>query len=96
MVSFNLESVEELSAKLYEAKKKELFSKILIREMVGTYPKWDFSKEAREARARRKALWEEKKQEIESEALRYVETMLQDQQIPDATRTRIMKNIQGH
>ena len=77
-----------MSTKLYEAKKKELFSKILIRETVGTYPKWDLSKEAREARTKRKALWEEKKQEIESEALKYVEAMLQDQQIPDTTRTQ--------
>ena len=91
-----MESLEEMSAKLYEAKKKEIFSKILIREMVGTYPKWDFSKEAREARAKRKALWEEKRQEIESEALKYVEAMLDDPQIPDTTRIRILKNIQGH
>ena len=91
-----MESLEELSAKLYEAKKNELFSKILIREMVGTYPKWDLSKEAREAKAKTKALWEEKKQEIESEALKYVEATLEDPQIPDETRTRILKNIQGH
>ena len=54
---------------------------------MGTYPKWDFSKEAREARAKRKAPWEEKKQEIESEALKYVETRLENTQIPDTTRT---------
>jgi len=89
-LELNLESIEELSVKLYEATKEELFARLLVRENVGTYPRWDFSREAREARAKRKALWEENKQEIEREALEYVMA-----QTPEEFRMIILRKLQG-
>jgi len=89
-LGLNLEIIEETSVELYEAKKKEFFYEILVRENVGTYPRWDFSREAREARAKRKALWEENKQEIEREALEYVM-----ERTPEPFRMLILRKLQG-
>lgn len=88
-----MERIEELATKTYEAKKKELFFKILVRENVGTYSSWDLSREAREARTKRKSLWEENKQEIEREALEYVMASL-GAQIPEEIRKLILRKIQ--
>ncbi len=88
---YNEEYIVSMAKKLFEAGKEKIFAGLLIREGVGTYPWYDFSKSTRESRAKRKMLWETKQGEIERQA--FEETMASVGNIPGSLRRRIQKEL---